>query len=90
MEWSRNHLEELRKAKEMAVNIEVHGKNSQGFHYPMIMIDLAEDLIIFITEHSTGTVLKGGRTRYNPGYHGTHWYMNRLVPFTGRITLENK
>lgn len=72
----------------MAVKIELHGRNV-GLPYPYLMVDTETGLVILMDSAGTGTVMQGGSTRYYPGYHGTNWTMSKLVPFKGRVTMEN-
>ena len=74
----------------MAINVEVHGRFSKALPYPGIFVDEQEGLIVLLTGPGTGTVLNPGRSSYSVGYVGSYWKMERLVPFLGRLTMENK
>ncbi len=74
----------------MAIKVEVAGRNMRNQPYPGLYTDPEERLILLLIEPGVGTVIEGGATRYSPGYFGRNWYMTRLEPFLGRVTLENK
>jgi len=74
----------------MAVLVNVTGPTVSQVSYPCILIDPETNLVLFMNGWQCGTVLQGGSTNYLAGYHGTNWKMHKLLPFHGRVTLENQ
>ena len=64
--------------------------NVANLRYPFIAIDRETDLIVLLSGPGEGTCLQGGSTKYIAGYYTDNWIMKRLVPYYGKVTLENE
>ena len=61
--------------------------------YPCLMVSKDKDsLIILMTQSGKGMIVSGnGEGFYNtPGSYAAGWVMSNFIPYTGKITLENK
>lgn len=73
----------------MAIKVEAQKYQNSSWNYPAILIDEETGLVVLITSHQTGTVLRPGTTHYEIGYYGTNWKMNKLARFHGSLKMEN-
>jgi len=73
----------------MAIKTEVSGANTPRWSYPAILVDEETGLVVLVTSHECGTVLRPGSTNYDIGYVGKNWKMHKLVRFHGSLRMEN-
>lgn len=58
--------------------------------YPYLGINLGFDCVILFTSPNTGTVVNGGRSADEVGFHYDEWKEETFSKFLGVVQLENE
>lgn len=74
----------------MALNVKFNTPTCTTIQTPCLMVDPESSLIVLLSDWASGICLAPGKTKYNVGYYTNQWKMHKLIPYNGKIELENK
>jgi hypothetical protein len=70
--------------------IKTNVEYEKDWDFPRLYVHRSSGVIVYMTGVGNGTVVGKGSLANPDGTCGSHWNMENLEPFCGKITLENK